>query len=94
MKRIILAALAASALATSASSEDLTIRFAPPLLFSPGSTARIIHIQPPLGDAERDALKAEDDKWLAFCKPVRRSDHEGIIHLHYAHVGCDRGRSE
>jgi len=47
-----------------------------------------------LTDAEAAALKAEDDKWLAFCKPVREPDNEGVIHLRYAKKGCEFGRSE
>jgi hypothetical protein len=33
-------------------------------------------------------------KWEAYCRPTRHIDNLGVTRLHYAHVGCDVGRSE
>ena len=45
--------------------------------------------------AEELAREAQEDaKWLAFCKPARRQDSEGLVRWTYAHKGCDLGRSE
>ena len=92
MKKLIL--LAALAAATPASAEDLTIRFAPPLLFSPGSSAHIINIPEPLGDAERRSRDAAIARWTEHCHPVRHADAEGVIHLSYRHPGCEFGEGE
>lgn len=35
-----------------------------------------------------------DEHWLAYCQPKRQADDEGVIHLTYAHPGCEHGRSE
>ena len=37
---------------------------------------------------------ARDRKWLNFCKPVLATDNYGVEHYHYAHAGCEYGRSE
>lgn len=94
MRRIILAAVAALALTTSASALDLTIRYAPPLLFSPGSTASINHVPEPLGVVEQEARDAAISRWTEYCKPARRADAFGVVHLTYAHPGCEFGEGE
>lgn len=94
MKRLILAALAACALTTSASALDLTVRYAPPKLFSPGATARMITIPDPLGDAERAARDAAITRWTDHCQPVGHRDAYGITRLTYAHPGCEFGEGE
>jgi hypothetical protein len=33
-------------------------------------------------------------KWEAYCRPTRHIDNLGVTRLHYAHVGCDVGRTE
>ena len=35
-----------------------------------------------------------DEKWLTYCAPTREADKEGVIHLRYAHPGCEFGRAE
>lgn len=42
-----------------------------------------------IAQQERDA-----EHWQAYCQPKRQPDDEGVVHLTYAHAGCDRGRSE
>jgi hypothetical protein len=38
--------------------------------------------------------KAKEERWLAFCKPQRVVDNEGVTRLLYAEKGCEFGRSE
>ncbi len=94
MKNLIFAALAATALSTPVRAEDLTIRFAPPILFVPGSSAHIINIPEPLGAAERQSRDAAIARWTEHCQPVRHADAEGVIRLTYAHPGCEFGEGE
>lgn len=94
MRRIILSTLTTLALTAPAFSFDHTITYAPYYKFSPGASARMINIPPPLSAAEREALAIEDRKWLAFCKPTRHVDEFNVTRLSYAHDGCEFGRSE
>jgi hypothetical protein len=95
MRRHILTALAVLALTAPARAYDLNINFtmAPYMNFG-RTSAKIINIQPPLSDADRVELEAQDRKWVAFCQPVKRVDDFGMTRLTYAHDGCDLGRSE
>jgi len=94
MRRLILAALAACALTTSASALDLTIRFGPPQLFFPGATASITHVPAPRNDVETRERDAAISRWEEHCKPVRWRNADGIVHLSYAHPGCEFGEGE
>jgi hypothetical protein len=95
MKHPVLVVVFVAALSTSsAEAEDITIRLAPPLLFSPGASAHIINIPEPLGDAERRARDAAIARWTEHCHPVRYADAEGVIHLSYRYPGCEFGEGE
>ncbi len=94
MKRLIFAALATTALTASASAFDLTIRHAPPILFTPGATAHIINIPEPDTVAERDARAAAITRWTEHCRPVKHVDAVGMTRLSYAHPGCAFGEGE
>lgn len=58
------------------------------------NSAKVVKVPAP--ETYRDALEAQgrDDKWVAFCKPIRAVDDEGVTRLRYAHPGCEFGRSE
>ena len=79
-----------------ASAHDLNVRFGylPPVRYSLQPDARIIHVFPPLGDAERAEIQAETAKWEAFCQPTIEHDSLGVGYYHYAHEGCEFGRSQ
>lgn len=94
MKRIVLAALAALALTSPALADGVKSHCTYSRYFGSTCTLTAIADPPPLTAAEIAARDAEDGKWLAFCKPVRQPDDAGVIRLHYAHEGCEFGRSE
>lgn len=94
MKRTILAAVAALALTTSASALEITIRHAPTILFTPGSAARIINIPGPVGIVEQKEHDAAIARWTDHCKPTEHVGEYGVIHLTYAHPGCEFGEGE
>jgi opacity protein-like surface antigen len=97
MKRILLAAVAATALSASASAGGLQFNCRSTSYYGTyngGCSLEDIKDPKKLTEEEIAALKVEDDKWLAFCKPVRQPDDEGVIRLRYAHKGCEFGRSE
>lgn len=94
MKRLILAALAATALTTSANALDLTIRYAPPQLFFPGANARIINLPEPVGIVERQARDAAIARWTEHCQPAKHVDAFGVTRLSYKYPGCEFGEGE
>lgn len=47
----------------------------------------------PLTAEELAAQEAEVAKWEGYCKPTKRQDQYGVYRYHYAHEGCDVGRS-
>lgn len=94
MRRIVLSTVTALALIAPAFAFDHTITFAPYYKFPPGASARIINIQPPISQVERDAMAVEDRKWETFCRPVRHVDEFNVTRLSYAHEGCEFGRSQ
>jgi hypothetical protein len=95
MKRTIIVALAAAALLGSgpARAYDLNITMVPYSKFGQTS-AKIVNVPGPATDAERAAFQVSDDKWAKFCQPTKTLDAMGMTHLHYAHEGCEFGRSE
>jgi hypothetical protein len=94
MRKTFLATVAMLALTAPASAFDLTITNAPYFKFTPGASARIINIPPPLSEAERAMHIEQDRLWLAYCQPRRNVDEFGVTRLSYAQPGCEFGRTE
>jgi hypothetical protein len=42
----------------------------------------------------REDKAASIRKWEAYCRPTRHIEEFGVTRLHYAHEGCEFGRSE
>lgn len=96
MNRLLLVTALVVAMIAPASAHDINIRYGrlnAPSMFG-GTSAQILHVLPPLNDADRAALEVEDDKWRAFCQPTLKHDSMGVGHWSYAHDNCDLGRSE
>lgn len=93
MNKLIIAAVAAL-LASPAGALDLTIRHAPPQLFTPGASARMIDVLEPLSDAARRARAEAVARWEQHCQPAPHRDAYGITRLTYAHPGCEFGEGE
>lgn len=98
MKRLILVALAATALSASAHADGLQLKCRSSYYAHNSATncalERITSEPITLTAEENAALDREHEKWLAFCQPVKVPDDEGVIHLRYAHKGCEFGRTE
>lgn len=93
MKRTVLAAVAALAL-TSPALAGVREHCTHSKFFGSVCTTTEIADPRPMTEEEFAAVKAEDEKWFAFCKPVGEPDRFGVIRLRYAHEGCEFGRSE
>ena len=97
MKRIVLAALAATALSVSASAGGLQFNCRSSVYSGTYTSNCALESTPEphkLTAEEAAAQEREAVKWEAFCHPVKVPDDEGVIHLRYAHKGCEFGRSE
>lgn len=57
-------------------------------LYGPRGPALIINVPPDLSEEARERHR----RWEAFCQPREEPDDLGVIHLTYAHRGCEHGR--
>jgi hypothetical protein len=91
------AALAALSVAGAASAHDLNVNFRygrlPEVRQSWQPDARIIHVDPPLNEADRNAMALETVQWERYCRPEIKRDELGVGHYVYQHTGCEFGRS-
>lgn len=94
MKRTVMAAVAALALTSPALAGGFQEHCTHSRFFGSTCTWTAIPDRAPLTDEEFAAIRREDEKWFAFCKPVGAPDSLGVIRLRYAHEGCEFGRSE
>lgn len=93
MRRLILIALAATALSAPALAGD-NISCSYTKWYGVNCTRS--YTAPPRA-MTKDEIAAQDAsiaKWEAFCKPTKTYDHDGIGRLTYAEKGCEFGRSE
>jgi hypothetical protein len=91
MKRTIIAALAALAIATPAVARDLHITYHSPLRGQPN--ARIIEFQEPLSAEDRAQAAVNDAAWIDYCQPKANVDNFGVTRLTYAKPGCEFGKN-
>lgn len=97
MKRLVLAALAATALISPACAGGFNWQCYHSRFATNCSMVEIGAPAPlsPAETAEREAARqAELEKWTKFCQPVGKTDDMGMVRLSYAHPGCEFGRSE
>jgi hypothetical protein len=97
MKRLIMVALAATALSAPAHADGLQFNCRSAAYYGTYMTNCALESSPAprkLTAEEVAAQEREAAKWEAFCHPVKVPDDEGVIHLRYAHKGCEFGRSE
>lgn len=97
MKRLLLAALAATALSAPALAGGLQLNCHSAHFYGQSTTRCALETIPEphrlTGDEIAEQEHAEA-KWLAFCKPTKETDNEGMVRLRYAQKGCEFGRSE
>ncbi|MGH7175142.1 MAG: hypothetical protein ACREGR_02160 [Minisyncoccia bacterium] len=54
------------------------------------AAAKIINVPQDLSADTQDQIR----KWESFCKPMPVVGHYGVTFLHYAHEGCEFGRTQ